>query len=75
MQNGEDSVQVVTPADQTIANPAAFTAEITNDDKVLTLTENQSFYIPPGRGAQLDQPRQDPAGNHRTVIGQLLGRR
>ncbi len=44
------------------------TAEITNGGKVLTLTENQSTYIPPGRGASPGQPRHHSTRNHRGAV-------
>ncbi len=50
------------------------TAEVTCDDNVFLLCENQSTYIPIA-GAPPAQPGQDPVGDHRSAIGQLPGRR
>ena len=48
------------------------TAKVTINDKVQTVTENQSVYIPLGAVHQYGKPRQTTAHTHRGTNGQLL---
>ena len=49
------------------------TAEITNGDKVITLTENQSTYIPQGQTHRLANPRNMPLEIIEVQSGSYLG--
>jgi mannose-1-phosphate guanylyltransferase/mannose-6-phosphate isomerase len=49
------------------------TAEITNSDKVLTLTENQFTYIPLGEVHPLANPGSVPLGIIEVQTGSYLG--
>ena len=52
---------------------ATGTAEITNGDKVLTLTENQSTYIPLGEVHRLVDPDNIPLEIIKVQSGSYLG--
>ena len=49
------------------------TAEITNDDKVITLTENQSTYISQGQTHRLANPGMTPPEIIEVQSGSYLG--
>jgi mannose-1-phosphate guanylyltransferase/mannose-6-phosphate isomerase len=49
------------------------TAEITNGDQVITLTENQSTYIPKGEIHRLANPTKEPLEIIEVQSGDYLG--